>query len=516
MNSGDVSEYNKRGADYAVSGEYQRALAEFSQAILIQPQEASSYYNRALVYRSLSDYQQALVDLQQVLTLLPTYALAYYQRGITYYLLCDNRRAIHDFSTALALNEQNIQLDVQSLVGRSVVYVIMEEYEQALLNLNRAIGLDERVAGRLGAYGNRGQAFAALKRYDEAITDFYQALYFKPDDVILLNRLGAAYTDSGRPEHSLEHYQKALSLQPRMAFTYNNRGEAYRLLERYDEALADFNQALEIDEMLATVYYNRGLVYENLVAPQQSINDYTHALSLDPTFIAIYHDRAGLYCRNKQYQAAVQDYTTALVYDPSDAMALFGRGTMYLYLEQPLDAVEDFNRVIDLQPDFACAYNNRGEAYLYLRNLWRAREDCLHSWHLDTSHADHGWMAQWVNICLQEPDESMPDVLERIAAEEPADYAAYLCRGVAYFLRQQHTLALQELEYALTLNAEKWDAYFWKGMISASLAHEDEALASLQRAVALKIPAVLLSPLHWLQHEHADFYIKHASTFLRK
>jgi tetratricopeptide (TPR) repeat protein len=512
MNSRDGADFNAQGAAFALAGDFQRALHAFSQAITFRVQDSSAYYNRALVYRNLNEYPQALADFEQAIALRPSYALAYYQRGITYYLLHKSRRALMDFSTALALKPD----DIQSLIGRALVYLAMEEHDQAILNLNSAILHDPLQAGKLGAYGCRGQAHVARRRFSEAIDDFHQALVFKSDDIIMLNRLGAAYTDSGYPDRSLVYYNHALSIKPGIAYTYNNRGEAYRLLERFQEAIEDFDAALALDASLTMVYYNRGLAFYHIGQPLRALADYTRALSLDPALVGVYHDRAEAYCSLKQYREAVADYHHLLDLDPNDTLAAFNRGTMFLYLDEPYEALADFNHVIALCPRFACAYNHRGEAYLRLRALTLAHADCLQSWKLDATHVDHGWMAQWTEMCLHDPDECMAGRLEYIAGADPLDYTAYLCRAVAHLLRGHLSEALAELEGALILDGEQWGAYFWKGMVSAALRHDDEARAALEQALSLKMPPVLLAPLHWLKLDRADFYARDAVPLLNR
>lgn len=279
----DVSAYNQRGADYAKAGEHQRAIIEFTHAILLAPDSVPAYYNRALVYRTLGEYNYALDDLQSVILLHSSYAQAYYQRGVTYYLLHEYRRALQDFSRALALND----LDVTSCIGRAMVYLMLREHHQAIINASRAIALQASQAGQLGAYSVRGQAYVALKNYPAAIHDFTQAFSYQPDDAVICNRLGAAYTDSGNPELALAYYNKALALRPLpplKALTYNNRGEAYRLLARYTEALADFDRALTLNSSLSITYYNRGLTYQSLSLPLRAQADFARSRALDPSW----------------------------------------------------------------------------------------------------------------------------------------------------------------------------------------------------------------------------------------
>ena len=55
--------------------------------------------------------------------------------------------------------------------------------------------------------------------------------------------------------------------------------------------------------------------------------------------------------------------------------------------------------------------------------------------------------------------------LEEIVATNQEDYVAYVCLGVASGLRNKLREGLVELERAILLVPEEWDAYFWKGML---------------------------------------------------
>jgi tetratricopeptide (TPR) repeat protein len=288
------------------------------------------------------------------------------------------------------------------------------------------------------------------------------------------------------------------------------------MLNMHYEAIADFNRALAIDPSLATVYYNRALSFARLRHFEQAIDDYTSALSLDPALRAIYHDRGNAYFELKNYQKAIDDYSQGFELNPHDILLAYNRGCAYLALNEPLKAIEDFNHVITVLPNFACTYNNRGEAYLRLRNLAQARADCRRSWHLDSSHVDHGWMMQWIDMCMIQPEVGMAECLEHIAQAGPQDYSAYLCRGVAQWLRGNCTYALTEIERAITMEQEQWGAYFWRGVVYATLCRDEEAVASLQYALALNMPPVLLAPLQWIKHERPDFYAQYVLPLLKR
>ncbi|MDA9968356.1 tetratricopeptide repeat protein [Salibacteraceae bacterium] len=63
-------------------GEYKSAIADFTTAIRLDPDDASAYYNRGLAYDDLGEYKSAIADYTTAIRLDPDFASAYYNRGI--------------------------------------------------------------------------------------------------------------------------------------------------------------------------------------------------------------------------------------------------------------------------------------------------------------------------------------------------------------------------------------------------------------------------------------------------
>jgi tetratricopeptide (TPR) repeat protein len=62
---------NNRGAALARKGEYDRAIADFSEAIRLDAQSATSYNNRGTAYARIRQYDRALEDFEQAIRLDP-------------------------------------------------------------------------------------------------------------------------------------------------------------------------------------------------------------------------------------------------------------------------------------------------------------------------------------------------------------------------------------------------------------------------------------------------------------
>ena len=69
---------------YEKKGDRDKAIADFTEAIRLDPKSAQAYANRALAYVEKSEYDKAITDLTEVIRLNPKGALAFWGRGMAY------------------------------------------------------------------------------------------------------------------------------------------------------------------------------------------------------------------------------------------------------------------------------------------------------------------------------------------------------------------------------------------------------------------------------------------------
>jgi len=145
----------------------------------IKPAELTSpeaYNDRAIEFDSNGEFDKAIADLSEAIRLAPNAAVYYFNRGIAYSHKKEYYNAIDDYTTALRHNPSPSDL-WKSYISRGTAYYRLEDYQRALADFTKGIELDQSSAG---AYGSRGDAYRMLKNYDNAIDDYETALRLDP------------------------------------------------------------------------------------------------------------------------------------------------------------------------------------------------------------------------------------------------------------------------------------------------------------------------------------------------
>jgi len=176
---------------------------------------------------------------------------------------------------------------------------------------------------------NLGIANGNLKRYNDAIEAFRQALHINPKYAEAWNNLGDTYRKLNRYNDAIESFRKALRIDPKYADPWNNLGVAYGELKRHDDAIEVFRQALRINPEYADAWYNLGISYGEL----------------------------------KQYNDAIEAFSRILSINPEDAEAWYNLGIAYGELLLHDDAVEAFRKALRINPKYAKAWYSIGSAY---------------------------------------------------------------------------------------------------------------------------------------------------------
>ncbi len=102
---GDADDSYNRGNAYAGKGEYDKAIAEYTEAIRLDPTLAQAYYNRGFAYLNKGDYDKAIAEFTEAIRLHPQNPSFYLSRAKVYRALGDDVKAAEDEGRARELSK---------------------------------------------------------------------------------------------------------------------------------------------------------------------------------------------------------------------------------------------------------------------------------------------------------------------------------------------------------------------------------------------------------------------------
>lgn len=163
----------------------------------------------------------------------------YLRRGIIHSLLQDYEQAILDYNRALAIDSRSPLV----LFARSVA--TMRQSEAKSLSLQDA---PTRSAGsRADLAPSTGVGNAALNALaPSALQDLGQLLMLSPDFAYGYYNRAYLYAQNGDKARAIEDYSRAIELAPQLAEAYYNRALLHLSEGRHSEGISDLSQAGEL------------------------------------------------------------------------------------------------------------------------------------------------------------------------------------------------------------------------------------------------------------------------------
>jgi tetratricopeptide (TPR) repeat protein len=272
--------------------------------------------NRGLTKQEKGDFDGALADYEQALALDPKFIRALGNRANVKKERQDFAGAIADYSRILELDPQSVQAHI--LLGEAKRG--KGDFEGAMADYSRAIELEPKF---YFAYIGRGMAKAEKGDFNGAINDFTSALEINPEDMLMVSTLrinakrlkgdldGAMADvnrmlaldpkfsaaiflrafirqDKGDFDGAIADYSRAIEIEPKDAATFSNRGHAKRAKGDLDGAIADFSRAIELEPNVALRYLHRGIAKRAKQDATGSLVDFRQGAKLDDLYSAFW------------------------------------------------------------------------------------------------------------------------------------------------------------------------------------------------------------------------------------
>jgi len=170
----NVQAYLEQGGSRLAKGQYEEAIAAYTEALKLDSDLAEAYDSRGYAYSMMGEYEQALADLNRAIELDPDCARAYNNRGF--------------------------------------IYAEQGKYEQAIADYNKDIELDQSDEHVDYTYNDRGFAYGKLGEYDLAFQDFERAATLNDQNAWLYYNRALILIDMGEETRALDDLELSLIL----------------------------------------------------------------------------------------------------------------------------------------------------------------------------------------------------------------------------------------------------------------------------------------------------------------
>ena len=210
---------------------------------------AAAYFDRGLAWANSGEYDKAIADYNDAIRFNPHLVDVYHGRGVAWVKKGGYDKAISDFNTAIRFNAQ----DAETLDGRGVAWMNKGEYDKAVAVFDEAIRVNKQDTVALF---HRGIAEFSIGKFGIAATDFAQKLQLSQDGasiiLLYLSRARSGVPDSAaRLAADSNAIDEAKWPGPAIAMLLGKSSPAAAL-----EKAADANAGLQKAQMCEAYFYS--------------------------------------------------------------------------------------------------------------------------------------------------------------------------------------------------------------------------------------------------------------------
>jgi tetratricopeptide (TPR) repeat protein len=197
------------GTAYTNTGRYDDAIRQFQQALASEPSD-DAVRGLAFAFEKTGRFAEAENTFRDAIKLRPTYWANYNQLGAFYWRQGRYDEAARVFHQVIQFAPENYR-GYNNLAG---VYIMQGKYADAIPLLERCVAIRPNPSG----FANLGSAYFFLRRFDESVRAFSQAVELNAKDFELRGNLAdAQYWAPNQRPAALESYRQAIQLaEPRL------------------------------------------------------------------------------------------------------------------------------------------------------------------------------------------------------------------------------------------------------------------------------------------------------------
>ena len=230
---GRAAAYYNRGNTYAARGDLAGAIADYDEAIKLEPKNARALNNRGIARSDKGEFDAAIADFGAAIKHDARFASAYFNRANAYGAKGEADRAIADYTTAIKHNRRN----VNAYIARGALHLAGGAAAKAQADMQVAARLERRnayavlwqdIAERRGKQkgvlaGGKGLKDVEMKGWPAPLLAMF-AGELKPDGALIA-------ADDPNPALKEAHTCEANFYGGQYLLIQNSRDEAVKLFQ---------------------------------------------------------------------------------------------------------------------------------------------------------------------------------------------------------------------------------------------------------------------------------------------
>jgi tetratricopeptide (TPR) repeat protein len=474
-------------------------IVNLTETLFLQP-EAVFFYNRACIYVIYNEYIRALADYTDAIRLNPDYTDAFINRGNVYIAKDDCDKAIADYTEAVRLNPA----DRETFKRRGAAYKALGQHNKVIADYTEAIrlGPDDQ-----WVFVERGTAYEALGQHDKAIADYTEAIRLGPDNQWIFEKRGAAYEALGQHDKAKADRDEVTRLKQKLEQDY----PGFFVSLKYDDLMHNIDRYVlqDIDEIitenreqpekLAAVYLKeslrsflveddrKGVEFLAKALDIYSCMDQAKVRQLKSEFLSDF--TSGISETLNSFDKAITEWTELMERHPEKfGQFLNNRGTTYAKKAGYYKAIARWIGAIGVEPEAGACFQT------YTRDYDQAvadyteaiKSNSLNPGGLGSIYQNRGNLyADWGDY-----DKAIADYSEAIRLNSDDAHYCYFRQGIVYDILDNYDQAITAYTEAIRL-AHKEDPqpmYFYnRGIVYDEKNEYEKAIADYTRAINIGI-----------------------------
>jgi Flp pilus assembly protein TadD/predicted AlkP superfamily phosphohydrolase/phosphomutase len=365
---------------------------------------------------------------------------------------------------------------------------------------------------------NRGVAFLADGRFEDAAVAFRKAIADEPNQPTLWVNLGIALRFSGHQDEARTWFDKAarvpeglraaghqlaqldleagdlasaerhlrdvLRREPGAAEVRNSLGLVLERAHRVEEARREYERAAELDPNAAEPRNNIGNLAKSARRPDEAETWYLAAITADPYFMGAYNNLALLYQDRGETERAIALYDRAMAKAPTNAVVMNNLASLYYATGDLVAAGRTWKRAAEADPRYPSPLNNLAGLALAEGRDEEAETLLTRALALDPHYGD----ARINRALLAEKRHDLETArheLDEAERDPRAAGAALLQRGFLELAAGHPGIAVHALEQARGALGDRTDLLNALGEGYSRLGDDPSAVVAWRRSLAM-------------------------------